>query len=207
MKVKIGIDIDNVLAESYPAYLTRFNSQFGVEIKMEEIREFYFLDRFVKDEKGDKRMEMVKFIDELMLDSQFQTNIPPIEDSIGVIKKWSKLGYQIHFVTARPVTIRKMTEDWLNKHGYMVPGAKLDLYDNKKHINDTDFKREIADKNNINVFIEDAIEIAMGMDIPVFLLDRPWNKGKLKKNIARVYSWQEIEEKLSKALKIVSGKN
>ena len=207
MKVKIGIDIDNVLAESYPAYLTRFNSQFGVEIKMEEIREFYFLDKYVKDKKKGRRRDMINFIDEMMFDAEFQTNIPPIEDSIGVIKKWSKLGYQIHFVTARPVTIRKMTEDWLNMHGYMVPGAKLDLYDNKKHINDTDFKREIADKNNINVFIEDAIEIAMGMDIPVFLLDRPWNKGKLKKNIARVYSWQEIEEKLSKALKIVSGKN
>ena len=201
MKVKIGIDIDNVLAESYPAYLTRFNSQFGVEIKMEEIREFYFLDKYVKDKKKGRRRDMINFIDEMMFDAEFQTNIPPIEDSIGVIKKWSKLGYQIHFVTARPVTIRKMTEDWLNKHGYMVPGAKLDLYDNKKHINDTDFKREIADKNNINVFIEDAIEIAMGMDIPVFLLDRPWNRGNLKKNIKRVYSWAEIEGKLPSILK------
>ena len=207
MKVKIGIDIDNVLSESYPAYLLRFNEKFNIEIKMEQIREFYFLDRLIKDEKTGKRGEMVNFIDELMLDAEFQVGIPPIVDSIEIIKKWSNQGFQIHYITARPVTIRKMTEDWLNKHGYLVKGAKVDLYDNKKHINDTDFKREIADKNNICVFIEDALEIAMGMDIPVFLLDYPWNQGKLKENIVRVSSWKEIDEKLSTVLKGVVNKN
>src|SRR3989344_9264213 len=120
MKVKIGIDIDNVLSESYPAYLLRFNEKFNIEIKMEQIREFYFLDRLIKDEKTGKRGEMVNFIDELMLDAEFQVGIPPIVDSIEIIKKWSNQGFQIHYITARPVTIRKMTEDWLNKHGYLV---------------------------------------------------------------------------------------
>ncbi|OGG02974.1 hypothetical protein A2W14_04305 [Candidatus Gottesmanbacteria bacterium RBG_16_37_8] len=207
MKVKIGIDIDNVLAESYPAYLSKFNSQFGVEIQMEEIREFYFLDKYIKDNKKGKVREMVNFIDGLMLDVEFQTGILPIPDSIEIIKKWSNQGIQIHYITARPVSIRKMTEVWLKKHGYWVNEAKLDLYNFNKHSNDTDFKKEVADKNNINIFIEDALEIAMGMDIPVFLLDRPWNRGKLKKNIIRVYSWKEIEEKLPRVLNGVGGKN
>lgn len=205
--IKIGIDIDNVLSESYPAYLSKFNSKFNVEIRMEQIREFYFLGKYVHSKKTGNVSEMVNFIDDLMLDANFQTSIPPIKDSIETIKNWSNKGYQIHYITARPVAIKKMTQDWLNKHGYLVEGAKLDLFDNKKHINDVDFKKEIAEKQNINVFIEDAFEIAMGLDIPVFLFDYPWNQGKLKKNIIRVYSWEEIEKMLPLVLKTLSSRN
>lgn len=199
--IKIGIDIDNVLSESYPSYLSRFNAEFGFTIQMAEIREFYFLDKFSKEDTTGKKKQMIEFIDTLMRDMEFQINLPPIKDSVTIIKKWAKLGYQIHFISARPVAIREMTKNWLNKNGYFIPGAKLDLYDNKKHVNDVDFKREIAEKEKIDIFIEDAFEIAMGMDIPVFLFDYPWNQGKLKKNITRVYSWREIEEKLLLVMK------
>jgi len=208
MKVRIGIDIDNVISESYPAYLSKFNTQFNTDIRMEQIREFYFLNRYVEDNKVKYGMEMVDFIDEMVLDSEFQMGIPPVTAALKVIKDWSEKGFQIHYVTARPVQTRKVTVNWLKKHGFWVKKARIDLFDSRNgNNNDVPYKRRIADKDKLDVFIEDAIEIALGMDIPVFLLDRPWNQGKLKKNIFRVHSWQEIEDMLSKILRIPGDKN
>ena len=208
MKVKIGIDIDNVLAESYPAYLDKFNSRFDAEVKLEQIREFYFLNRYIEENSIKHGKEMVDFIDEMVFDEKFQLEIPPIEEAINVINNWVKKGYDIHYVTSRPVEIRKITIDWLKKHGFWVEKAKVDLFDSeKRYQSDVPYKKEIANKYRINVFIEDAIEIALGMEIPVFLFDRPWNQGKLTKNIIRVYSWQEIEKKMTTVLGDFGDKN
>lgn len=201
MKVKIGIDIDNVISDSYPAYLNRFNLKFDMAIRMEQIREFYFLNKYVEDNKVKYGRKMVDFIDEMVLDEKFQMEIPPIEDARRVISGWKKVGYEIHFVTSRPKQTRKVTINWLVKHGFWAKGIKIDLFDGKSwKVNDVPYKRNVVIVNDIKVFIEDSLEIARGMDIPVFLLDRPWNQGKLKKNITRVFSWQEIAGLLPKVI-------
>lgn len=206
--IKIGIDIDNVISDSYPAYLSKFNSQFKVDIRMEQIREFYFLNKYIEDNKVSHGKEMVNFVDELILDEEFQINIPPITDAQTIIKKWTEHDFQIHYITSRPVEVKQTTINWLKKHGFWVTGARIDLFDKTKgYEDDVLYKRETADKYKLDVFIEDALEIARGLDIPVFLLDRPWNQGsprgeagKLKKNITRVFSWQEIAELLPKVI-------
>ena len=182
MKVKIGIDIDNVIAESYPAYISKFNLQFNVNIRLEEIREFYYLNRFVDESRTPYGKEMVNYVDELIYDEEFQLNLKPIDYAQKLISDWLKKGYLIHYITSRPMGVKKMTLNWLKKQGFWVNGVKLDLFDEKKgYKSDVLYKKDVSDRYNLNFFVEDAYEIAMGMDIPVFLIDQPWNRGRLKK--------------------------
>lgn len=189
-KLKIGIDIDNVISDSYPVYIRRFNETFGTTIRYEEVIDFSFLERY----GGIETAQTELFIDTLLRDEEFQLSLPPFVEAISIIKNWHKVGHSIHYITARPSFTKEATEKWLKKHGLMVPGVTLDCCDYGKDKPDTEFKKEVVERLGIDILIEDNKEIAEVMSIPVLLLDRPWNQGELPKNVRRVKGWQEIEQ-------------
>ena len=41
--MKIGIDIDNVISDTYPLFIHKFNATFGKNFRYEEITDFYYL--------------------------------------------------------------------------------------------------------------------------------------------------------------------
>lgn len=192
---KIGIDIDNVIADSYPQYIDAFNKRFGTSVKYEEIFHFYYLEKNV----GIEETLVSEFIETIVHSQNFQLQIPPIINALKIIKKWMKKGYSIHYITSRPIDTKQETEQWLKKQGFFMKGVTLDLYNEKEHnfshisrINS--YKRLVADKRILDIFIEDSIDIAKSLDIPVLLVDRPWNQGKLPKNVKRVKDWAEIDQ-------------
>ena len=42
----------------------------------------------------------------------------PFKDALQIVNKWYDEGHQICFFTSRVEEHRKVTEDWLNKHGF-----------------------------------------------------------------------------------------
>lgn len=193
-KLKIGIDIDNVIADSYPRYIDAFNKKFGVAVKYEEIFDFYYLENYV----GVDRAQTSQFIETVLHSNEFQLAIPPYEEPQKIIKKWADQGFSIHYITSRPDFTKTVTLKWLKKHGFLAKGTKLHLLDINIHSKDTDYKKEIVNKWKVNLMIEDSLDIASALDIPVFLLDRPWNQGKLPKNVTRVNNWAEIDQRVEK---------
>ncbi len=189
--MKIGIDIDNVLADSYNAYLERFNRQFGTEIIYEEVDDFFYLEKF----KTVDYQRRVTYVDSLSTNLKFLSSISPYQEAINVIGKWQGKGWIIHYITARPAITKKTTQTWLKKHGFWGKLTTLDLFpEGKTYKRDVEYKKDLADKLGLDVFIEDASAIARNMKIPVFLLDRPWNQGELPGNVTRVKTWPEIEK-------------
>src|SRR3989344_2362205 len=186
-RLRIGIDIDNVIADSYPAYLHRYNQKFGTKIRWEEVTDFYFSTR--ETDSKDSR----EYIYSLIESEVFQMEIVPYIDAATVINRWNNNGYQIHYVTARPLSSREVTKAWLKKHGFWTKGATLDMYDESKQTNDIDYKKGVVLEKKIDLMIEDAKEIAQALEIPVLLLDRPWNSGELPSYVTRVKDWTEIE--------------
>lgn len=195
-QLKIGIDIDNVIADSYPSYIIEFNKRFSTNVKYEEIFDFYHLEKH----KGIGKKQTSHFIETVLHSEDFQLAIPPFEKPKEIIENWSKSGFVIHYITSRPIAVKKVTLQWLANHGFLVRNAKLHLLDIKLHDKDTDYKKEIVDKWKVDILIEDNKTIALVMDIPVLLLDRPWNQGKLPENVKRVKDWEEIEQYLAKIL-------
>lgn len=196
--LKIGIDIDNVIADSYPHYINAFNKKFGTSVKYEEVYHFYYLEKNV----GIEENLVLEFIESIVHSEEFQLQIPPVINALEIIKKWIEQGFSIHYITSRPSDTKKETLKWLKNQRFWVKGVTLDLYHetehNFKHISRiNNFKKDIADKKKLDVFIEDSIDIAKSLEIPVLLFDRPWNQGKLPENVRRVRDWIEIESIVS----------
>lgn len=193
--LKIGIDIDNVIADSYPAFLAKFNEEFGMNIKYEEISDFYYLEKHPHVEHAQAK----ELIAEILTDEKLQLAISPYTGAFQIISSWKAGGCGIHYITSRPFTIKDLTIKWLGKHGFLFPEATLDLFNMNKHFDVhrkeiKEYKRIAAQKRGVNLFIEDSKEIAQTMEIDVLLLDRPWNQGKLPKNVRRVKNWGEIDK-------------
>lgn len=204
--VKIGIDIDNVISDSYPAYLEKFNRLYGTSIEIEEIKEFYYLNEYIEKNKHRWGRQVVNFIGELVYDESFQLNLPPINEAVEVIGDWLMKGYRIHYITSRPNKTRQLTLKWLRNNGFWKKHCRLDLYDEKgPFATDTEYKVKTAQKYGLNVFIEDALEIARAMKMPVFLMDRPWNQGKINGNIIRVDSFSGIKTLLPQVLEEITA--
>lgn len=193
-KLKIGIDIDNVISDSYTAYLARFNQEFQVNIQYEELIDFYYLEK----RSGIELSRVNLFLDTVLRDDKFQLSHKPYVDATSVIQKWLRQGFSIHYITVRPTFTKKTTFDWLQKHGFMGKGTTLDLYDPQIHKTGAEFKSYLAKKLKLDVFIEDHLEIVKALTIPVLLLDRPWNRtNTLAENVKRVKNWQEIDLSVS----------
>ena len=193
--MKIGIDIDNVVADSYPSYLEKIKERFGEKVPA-NITDFYHVEEYIDADKN----EIMGFFDEILLTDEFQIAINPISDASGYIQKWVGEGIEIVYITARPLKIKSVTMEWLKKHGFWVRGAKIYLFDEKRLNTDIEYKKSIVSKKLVDVMIEDKKDIAEAMIVPVFLLDRSWNQGKLSKHVKRVYSWGEIDEEVRKRL-------
>ena len=84
--------------------------------------------------------------------------------------------------------MRNLTQDWLNKHGFVYNSLLL--------VGSHD-KRAVCKENDISLVIEDSMENAKLIStegIPVLLMDAPYNRGLLPPLIDRKKSWPEICE-------------
>lgn len=185
----IGIDIDNTISDSSPLFLNKFNETFKTKVTYEETGSFWF----TRDNTGVEDRLIGAFFDELLLDEEFQLKIPPYGHALEVISKWLQKKYPLHYITARPIGAKRATRQWLVKHGFMDAGSTLDLFDPLEFQSDTEYKKKAAQRLKVDIFIEDSLEIANALMIPVLLLSRPWNHGKIRENVRRVSNWSEID--------------
>lgn len=188
-KVKIGIDIDNVLTDSYRFVLERFNQNFATQVRYEEVFDFYYLEKYAGVDISRAKF----FIKEIIHSDEFHQKLSPFREAVETIKSWSKHGFLIYYITARHTTSRDLTAAWLKKHGFMVGQAFLEMMDYEKYDDPSIFKRDVVERECIDIVVEDSREVARALKIPVYMFDRPWNKGELPKNITRINSWHEIK--------------
>jgi len=188
-KLRIGIDIDNTIADSYPQVIKEFNTAFKTNVIYSDVFDYYHLENHTTADK--KEVEI--FIDGLERNREFLLSLPVYEEAGSVLKRWAREGYRVHYITARPPHSKRSTVSWLEKHNLYIPGSVIDLHDETREESSAEFKARIVREKKIDVMIEDNKEIAEAMTIPVLLIGHPWNQGKLKPNISRVRDWKEVE--------------
>ena len=171
--MKIGIDIDNVIANTYKDLAGFFHDFMGREIDPADIVEFF----------RHEKIKVWHYFFEAWR-KKVMTKISLIKGSQETIQAWSK-EHQIHLVTSRFPLFNRQTKAWLKKHA--VP------YHGLHHAKET--KKHLKAKN-CQIFIEDNLdecEILADHCEKVFLFDYPWNQKKpSKNNIVRVKDWTEI---------------
>jgi uncharacterized HAD superfamily protein len=188
-KFKIGIDIDNVLTDSYQTVLDEFNRRFDTKVLYHQVFDFYYLEKHAGvDEKTARQ-----FIRDRIHAADFHEKLLPDKNALKKIKNWQNENFIIHYISARHDTSRGVTKKWLDKHGFLTHVSKLHLQNYGIFEDVALFKNSVIESLGISILIEDSLEVALKVEIPVFLFDKPWNQGKLPKNVKRIHSWEEIE--------------
>ena len=183
--MKLGIDIDGVLAE--------FNTAF---------KKFFprIPDDFVPDvwdwpkKYGATDEEIEEAWDILRDSSDFWRRLSPypeMAEQSKVINDLSADGHEIYFITAREGWCAKFeTETWLRRHGIAFPTVILSSSGYRKG--------DICSALDLHAMLDDSLDNVRVISnvCRTYLLDRPWNQQEDVTCVTRVTSisqyWAEV---------------
>jgi len=184
--LRIGIDVDDVLAESLPAYLEAFRRRFGREVKIEEAA-WEIFRRYPEISPT----QMWGFFSELEA-TDFLGTRPVYPEAVKAVKALAARGHRLFVVTGRLTQHREHTRRLLQRAGLLEFFEELLHRENETA---SDYKPRIARKMKLDLLVEDELHVALAavkVPIPILLFDRPWNQGDLPPGITRVTTWDQV---------------
>lgn len=195
MRKVIGIDLDDVLIEFIEALCLWHNTQYGTSQTKADFYSYEF-DRIWGCTKEEAVFRVRAFYR-----SQEHANTSPTKGAVSALHSLKKEA--LHIITARPPMAREPSMVLIEKnfqmalHGVHFTGED----DVQKFCHRSTNKSGICKTLGIEVLIDDSLVHAKGVameGIPVLLVNAPWNQvAELPSNIERVFSWNEIMEKLA----------
>ena len=181
--MNIGVDIDGVIANTLPLLVKELNNFFGEEFKSEEIYNYDIGKVYNKNQK-----ELASFIK--TREDILATEPEPVPGAIEYVNKL-KANSRLFIISARTEKLQHQTEEWLLRYGFQWD--ELILLGSHE-------KAETCHKLKINYFIEDSLYNAQqisSIGVHVFLMDAPYNQGRLPRLVCRCHTWQEVYNLIS----------
>jgi uncharacterized HAD superfamily protein len=183
------VDFDDVCVEFMLPMFDFHNKYYGTSCTYEQITTFE-LEKLFECGMDEKLRRIMEFY--LSLEHE---SVTPVAGACEAMRDLCAT-YDLYMITARPGRVRPQTQKLLDKH---FPGIFSDLHftdhyfitDPSKRIS----KASICESLGATAFIDDAFHNAAEVarsGIPVYMLDKPWNRGKEHSGVTRVHSWQEI---------------
>ncbi|MDR3270494.1 MAG: hypothetical protein LBT32_03115 [Peptococcaceae bacterium] len=175
--MRIGIDIDGVVSDSYPLWMRELNGRFQKNITTLERYELHLVYNIPPEEFTGF---FVQNREMLLGDPQ------PVRGAQAGIESILGWGHEIIYVTARRPEEEDLTKAWLLKHGF--PYERV-LFSNLGG------KEKMALQWGMRLFIEDYLVNASKISqrgVPVLLLDTTYNRGDLPSGVTRCRDWSEI---------------
>jgi len=184
--MKIGIDLDDVLAVSLPHYLQALNRRFGLSIEPAD-GAWRILDQFPHI----PRREANSFFTEL-IEGGFFLSRPLMQGAREAVESLAQDGHHLFIVTGRATRDAAVTREWLHEVGLLGHFGAV-VHNGKERVER--YKAAAASDLQLDLFIEDELAVATAIAeaaIPVLLFDHPWNRGAVPSNVRRVRSWTEV---------------
>jgi len=184
--LRIGIDVDDVLAESLPGYLEAFRRRFGHDVKLEDAA-WEIFRRYPEISAA----QMWGFFSELEA-SDFLGTRPVYPEAANAMRTLAAEGHRLFVVTGRLSQHQEHTRRMLQRAGL------LELFEELVHRDgepSAEYKPRIVRELKLDLLIEDELHVALAaaeVPIPVLLFDRPWNRADLSPGITRVTDWDQV---------------
>jgi uncharacterized HAD superfamily protein len=184
--MRIGIDFDDVVADSSTAIIEIHNKTHATSFKKDDFRDYLWENIW-----GGTREDRIKEIDKFLTADQSRT-ISPIAGSFRAIEELKMKGHELYIITGRGDKHIEQTELWIRNN---FPNVFDGIY-----YTNSQMKSETCKNNGVKVLIDDNPEVALECakdGIRVFIFDQPWNRGcSFPANVERVVSWDEMVGKL-----------
>ena len=189
--MRIGIDIDDTMADTFDYLMPYIAEFFDLDIK-------YLKDNNISYSTLPNRMKKrelefaKKYYDKVIPCTPFK---PKVAEYIDKIKK---LGHEIIIITARDKTL------YIDEYQTTIKELKNNGINYDKLICDFD-KAQVCIEENIDLFIDDSItncNKVSQLGIETILFNSKSNI-KDKSNLYRVDNWKEVYEKIKNHRKII----
>jgi len=181
--VRIGVDIDGVVSDSYPAWLQELNQHYGKNIT---VINDYNMHLVFDVPWEDMNNFFIDNVERLFMMAQ------PVCGALEGIQALLKEGHEVIYITARTPEEEEVTVRWLTMHG--IPHEQV-LFTGLKS------KVDLVKQWGIEAFIEDYevnAKMIAETGVPVFLLDTSYNQVDLSTGVTRCQSWNEVLEEIQR---------
>jgi uncharacterized HAD superfamily protein len=189
--MRIGVDIDDVLVETMPAYLRAFQERFGRSVPLAQAS----WDPFALH-PDIPPPDRLAFFDHLRR-TRFMFTRAAYPEATAAVRTLRGAGHTLIIVSGRPQPHLGETEDMLERIGIRECFAEIVHRDGETI---AEYKRRAARDRRLDVLVEDEFPAARAVaegGVPVLLMDRPWNQGGLPPRMERVASWAEALARLA----------
>jgi len=203
----IYVDLDDVLCEAARHFLRVVEREFGKRIDYHQLTTFDVghACRLSPDER-EELYRIVHRPEELL-------QMVPIPQALEVLRIWEEAGFEIGIVTGRPPESYDASLEWLGKHKISYRSLIV-----------VDKYARFATKNTIAISlaelaaqrfcwaVEDSLPMAQylasTMQVPVALLDAPWNRtNSPQPGVIRYRDWRVIAEAAPALMQTIKGGN
>jgi uncharacterized HAD superfamily protein len=133
------------------------------------------------------------FQDNVVLTKTYYTKRVPTKKLIELLKDLAK-EFDLYYITARPAETKLVTDIWFDR--YNLPCKEKIIF--------TENKKEAVVLLGIDILVEDSYLFANQCSnfCSVFLVDRPYNKGKENLGVKRINNIFELKENLKDDCKV-----
>lgn len=183
----IGIDLDDVLADTATAVSEFHNARYGTSFKTSEQKVFNLTKHWGVDQ-AECRTRVMEFYH-----SPFNDTIKPIAGAQDYLPLLAR-EHDVKIITSRQDAAREKTHSWLERH---FPSISCDVHFASNYFGlNQHTKSSLCTILGVSMLIDDSTEYALECadhGIDVLLFDAPWNQENTKSSkIRRVHSWEEI---------------
>ncbi len=187
--MKIGVDMDSVLAEIMQPMVEFHNARYHTDLTFHDHTD-YNLSKVWKCDPTDVLFRIFEYYE-----SPYFDKVQPIEGAVEGIGRLS-VSHDLYLITSRPHRIEHKTNAWLKKH--FPDKFKKVLHTNQvSHSHEVrKTKSQVCKEEGISLMIDDAPDYAIDCaqaGIQVFLFPALWNKSVPEHKFIRpVAGWSEI---------------
>ena len=195
--MKIGIDIDDTISETFETLLP-YSQKYTIEdLKKESkiyIKDEYANHFYIVYMNGWNEKEATDFWSKYYGEILKKVNIKKFASE--VINKLKQEGHKIYLITARwdipNDNIQEITKQWLIENNVEYDELIINVSD----------KLKLVKEKNIDIFIDDSFNncknIAVNSNAKVYMMTSRVNGSFEDENIKRVYSWPEVYDLINR---------
>jgi len=193
--MKIGFDLDDVLAELTKVLIEYHNRLLGTRFVLDDHKEYNLWETW-----GGTREEAIAEVLEFYA-STYMDTVEPVEGAVETTNKLAK-KHALSIITSRPADLTENTHKWVDKY-YRGIFKEIYLTNHVSIAGANTRKADICIQTGVDVMVEDCMKYAQECaeaGILTMLYERAWNKKyiELPKNMIRVYNMNHLEAEIEK---------
>lgn len=179
--MKIGVDVDGVLANHAHFLTGHLEREYGLELKQTDITSYR---QSLPEIDSDIGSEYIKAITESP--REVLLSLPIYPDGKRVLNRLKSEGHTIHIATHRPAITHQFTKEWLSEN--QIP---VDVYHDEVPLN----KGELPIDVLVDDYAENIHRAVSESGVYGVLLERGWsNCSQSTEYDVSIQSWKEIED-------------